>query len=136
LCDALAFRLSERMRWLDEKVLEEIKAQGSHAKDDSPLHLIREKEIEISGRVLASKKQAENLVAESRKKAAETVTRAELEADELAAKHEKKKLTEAQKEAERLRAGVGEELTSIEEAIAGRRTKAVDAVVEMVTRVQ
>lgn len=121
---------------MDEKVLEGIQGHSAHSKDDSPLHMIREKEIEISGRVLAAKKQAENLVADARKKSAETVSKAELEADDLAAKHEKKKIAEAQKEAERLRAGVSDELSSIEEAIASRRGKAVDAVVEMVTRVQ
>ena len=73
---------------MDEKVLEEIKFhQETIATDaNSPLHLIREKEIEISGRVLAAKREADEIVADARKKAAEIVARPRRRAARLRAK--------------------------------------------------
>jgi hypothetical protein len=48
---------------------------------DSPLYLIREKELEISGHVLSAKKKAEQIVADARKKASETLSQAESEGE-------------------------------------------------------
>lgn len=42
----------------------------------SPLHLIRQKELEISGKVLAARREADAAVAEARRKAAEIVSEA------------------------------------------------------------
>ncbi len=75
---------------MDEKVAEEIRMHKETIATDSntPLHLIREKEIEISGRVLAAKREADEVVAEARKKAAEVLAKAEAEGGEGAAKSE------------------------------------------------
>ena len=60
---------------VDDKVLEELEFHQETVATDanSPLHLIREKEMEISGRVLAAKQEAEEIVARARKQAVETV---------------------------------------------------------------
>ena len=92
---------------MDENVVEEIRLhQETIAVDNnSPLHLIREKELEISGRVLSAKREADEIVATARKKAAEVVSTAEAEGGAGAADREKAIRDEATREADRLRDG-------------------------------
>jgi vacuolar-type H+-ATPase subunit H len=119
---------------VDEKVLEEIQFhQDVIAKDaDSPLFQIREKEIEISGRVLAAKTKAEAVVAEARKKAADIVGKADDEGDHLAREHEAKALAEAEAEATKIRSSVGVDVEAIQATIASRSSDAVSMVAGMV----
>ncbi len=104
---------------MDEKVAEEIQMHKETIATDSntPLHLIREKEIEISGSVLAAKRQADEIVTEARKKAAEVVSKAEAEGGSGAAVREDEILADADKEAARLQGG-GQDR--------GRRTRCSD----------
>lgn len=122
---------------MEDKVLDEIQVHQSALKKDanSPLFLIREKEMEISGRMLAAKQEAERTVAEGRRKAAEIVGKAESEADQLAREHEAKRIAEAEADAERIRSGLAAESEPIEARITERHDAAVAAVVAMVTRV-
>lgn len=122
---------------MDDKVLEEIQFHQDVIKKDasSPLYQIREKEIEISGRVLAAKKQAETVVADARRKSAESVNKAEAEGDALAKQFDDKTLAEAKKKAEEIRQGIGGEVAELEKAIDGRKPAAVDAIVKAVTEV-
>ena len=56
---------------MDEKVVEELEFHQQTVAEpttNSPLHLIREKEMEISGRVLAAKREADEIVADARKR--------------------------------------------------------------------
>ena len=119
---------------MDEKVLEEIQFHQDVIKKDadSPLFQIREKEIEISGRVLAAKTKAEAVVAEARKKAAEIVGKADEEGECLAREHEAKALTEAEAEAATIRSSVGVDVDKIKATIASRSGDAVAIVVGMV----
>jgi vacuolar-type H+-ATPase subunit H len=130
-------RVEEGTPKVDEKVLEEIQFHQDVIKKDasSPLYQIREKEIEISGRVLAARKKAETVVADSRKKAAETVTKAEVDADTAAKELEERVVAEAKAEAERLRNSIGSEVADAEKQIAARRSRAVDVVAKAVTQV-
>ena len=75
---------------MDEKVLEEIQFHTETVAGDanSPLHLIREKEMEISGRVLAAKKHAEEIVAEARRSAVAVLQEAQEEGSRLSAERE------------------------------------------------
>lgn len=120
---------------VDDKVLEEIQFhQDVIAKDaSSPLYQIREKEIEISGRVLAARQKAEALIADARRKAAETVNSAQSDGDAKAREHEAKSLAEAAEQAKKLRAGIGAEVEAIDSAMAGKQAKAVETVVKAVT---
>lgn len=122
---------------MEEKLLEELQlAQGAVKRDaSSPLFQIREKEMEISGRVLAAKQEAERIVAEARRKAAEVVSRAEVDGEKAAQEYQTKLLTDAEAACVSLREGFADEVAPIEEKIRQRTAKAVDAVVEMVTRV-
>jgi vacuolar-type H+-ATPase subunit H len=119
---------------VDEKVLEEIQFhQDVINKDaDSPLFQIREKEIEISGRVLAAKTKAEAVVAEARKKATDIVGKADDEGERLAKEHEAKALAEAELAADKIRAGVGADVDAIRATIASRSSDAVSLVVGMI----
>jgi vacuolar-type H+-ATPase subunit H len=122
---------------VDDKALEQIQFHQDVINRDttSPLYQIREKEIEISGRVLAAKQKAETVVADARRKSAETVTKARTDADVLAREHEAKTLAEAKKKAAALRDGVGDEVAAIDKQVKGRLDPAIDSVVKAVTQV-
>jgi vacuolar-type H+-ATPase subunit H len=102
---------------------------------DSPLFLIREKELEISGHVLAAKKKSEQIVADARKKASETMSEAETQGERAAREVEKKMIGEAEKEAAKILANVDDEVAEVEKQSSSHRAKAVKVVVDAVTRV-
>jgi vacuolar-type H+-ATPase subunit H len=102
---------------------------------NSPLYLIREKELEISGRVLSVKKKAEQVVADARKKAAETLSGGEAEGESAAREVEKAMIAEAEQEAAGILANVDVEVAEVEAKAESRRAKAAKMVVEAVTRV-
>ncbi|MDZ4178783.1 MAG: V-type ATPase subunit subunit G family protein [Coriobacteriia bacterium] len=122
---------------MDEKVLEEIQFhQDTVGRDaNSPLHLIREKEMEISGRVMATRKQAEEIVAQARKKAVEVTRGAEAEGTSMASKREKVVLVEVEREIEQINAGAEKEIEALHQLIDERADKAATFVVETVTGV-
>ncbi len=122
---------------MEDKVLEEIQIHQRAAKRDSnsPLFMIREKEMEISGRVLAAKQEAERIVAEGRRKAAEVVSKAETDAEDEAREYEVKRMSDAETAAKQAREDVAAEAAPIEAMVAERRNAAIDAVVGMVTQV-
>jgi len=122
---------------VDDKVLEEIQFHQDVINRDatSPLYQIREKEIEISGRVLAAKQKAEALVADARRKASETVTKARADGEAAAREHEAETLAKAEKQAAALRSGVGDEVAAIDAQVSGRLNAAVDSVVKAVTEI-
>ncbi len=120
---------------MDEKVLEEIRFHQDVVNKDanSPLYQIREKEMEISGRVLAAKGQAEKTVAEARRKATEILKSSDAQADKEVKEFTQKALDDAQKEAESLRAGIVDEAKDLEAQLSARRGEAVDYIVNIVT---
>lgn len=122
---------------MDEKVLDEIEfhQETVSTDDNSPLHLIREKEMEITGRVLTAKREAEDIVVAARKKAVETTRKAEEESEVLVAEQEKKVLGEVQKEIEQIAVDAGSESDSLQKYVAERTSKAAEFVVEAVTSV-
>ena len=122
---------------VDDKVLEEIQFQQDVINRDttSPLYQIREKEIEISGRVLAAKQKAEAIVADARRKSAETVNKARSDGEMAAREHEAASLAQAEKKAAELRAGVVDEVAAIEAQVASRLSAAVDSVVKAVSEI-
>lgn len=120
---------------MDENVVEEIRLhQETIAVDNnSPLHLIREKELEISGRVLSAKREADEIVATARKKAAEVVSTAEAEGGAGAANREKVIRDEAESEAARLREAAHAEASKLKEQVETRREEATRLVLDAVT---
>jgi vacuolar-type H+-ATPase subunit H len=130
-----AFR--EKGTAVDDKVVEEIRMhQETIATDaNTPLHLIREKELEISGSLLAAKRQADGIVAEARKKAAELVSTAESEGGAGAADRDAAIRANAAAEAARLRTEADGEAAKIKVQVDARREDAVRLVLDAVTNV-
>ena len=121
----------------DEKVLEELKFHQETIETDahSPLHLIREKEMEISGRVLAAKREAEEIVSAARKKAVEVVAKAEEESQVLGREREKQVIDEVEQEVARIKVDAESEAANLEKLLAERIDAAADYIVETVLTV-
>jgi vacuolar-type H+-ATPase subunit H len=122
----------------EQESLEHIKFYQDVIKKElpnSPLYLIREKELEISGRVLSVKKKAEQVVSDARKKAAETLAGGEAEGETAAREVEKVMIAEAEQEAAKILSNVDAEVAEVQAKAESRRAKAAKMVVEAVTRV-
>jgi len=122
----------------EQESLEHIKFYQDVIKKElpnSPLYLIREKELEISGRVLSIRKKAEQVVADARKKAAETLAGGESEGESAAREVEQSMIAEAEQEAAKILANVDSEVAEVEAKAKQRRAKAVGVVVAAVTKV-
>lgn len=122
---------------MDEKVLEELKFHQDTVEADahSPLHLIREKEMEISGRVLAAKREAEEIVSAARKKAIDVVAKAEEQSQVLAREREQQVLEEVDREIVQIKADAEVEAASLERLLAERTDTAADFIVDTVLSV-
>jgi vacuolar-type H+-ATPase subunit H len=122
---------------VDDKVVEEIRMHKETIATDSntPLHLIREKELEISGRVLVAKREADEIVAEARKTAAEAIAKAETEGRATAAVSESAILARADEEAVRTRANAKIEAAELSKLIDAHRAEAVRLVLDAVTTI-
>lgn len=122
---------------MDEKVLEEYQFHKETVVADanSPLHLIREKEMEISGRVLAAKREAEQIVADARRKAVEIVKSAEAEGETLSVQEEKRVEAQLESDIAKVREAADRDVEALGELVGERMGKAVEHVVGAVTRV-
>lgn len=122
---------------VEDKVLEDIEFHQDTvaSEENSPLHLIREKEMEITGRVLTAKREAEEIVARARKKAVEVTRRAEEQSEQLASEHEKTVLAEVEREIELVGENADLEIEALRKTIGDRTKDAVTLVVESVTSV-
>ncbi len=123
--------------FVDEKVLEELKFHRETIEADahSPLHLIREKEMEISGRVLAAKREAEEIVSAARKKAVDVVAKAEEESLALGQERERQVIEEVDREIVRIKADAETEAADLERRLAQRTDAAADFIVDSVLSV-
>jgi len=117
-----------------DNVAEQVKLhQETIASDsNSPLQLIREKELEISGRMLSAKRNADEVVADARKQAAEIVARAEAESGGGAKASSERIAADAAEEARSLREDAEQQAKALSEAIGARFDQAVDLVVDAV----
>jgi vacuolar-type H+-ATPase subunit H len=122
---------------LADKSVDELRLhQETIATDvNTPLHLIREKELEISGRVLTAKREADEIVADARKKAAELVSKAEQEGGAGAAKQDAVIRAKADEESAKLRSEASAEAERIKVEVDARRNDAVRLVLDAVTAV-
>jgi vacuolar-type H+-ATPase subunit H len=121
----------------EEKRLGSIREAEDLIATDSttPLHLIREKELELSGRVFQARDSAAETVTAARKEAAEIISKAERDSEAEAKAWEEQRMKEAHEEAEAVRAELDALVASMQEHVATSRGAAVDAVVERVTRI-
>lgn len=123
--------------YVDENVVEELEfhKQTVQSDDNSPLHLIREKEMEISGRVLAAKRQADEIVSSARKEAATLLDSAHDAAASEAGARDAAVKSEMEQQIAAVRAEADREASSLEETIKTRHDAAVSYVIDTVTRV-
>ncbi len=119
---------------MNDKTVEDLEFHQNTVGSDanSPLHLIREKEIEISGQMLAAKRQADEIVAEARKRGASIVGSAHDEGAELAKKQEAEIRAQIEREIEEVGVQAERDAVALEETIAKRKAQAVTFVVESV----
>lgn len=119
---------------MDEKVVEEIRMHQETVatEENSPLHRIREKELEFSGRVLSAKREADETLATARKRAAEIAAIAEAEGGSGAADREKEIRADAERQARLLLEAAAVEARELSERIEARRDDAVRLVLDAV----
>jgi len=120
---------------VDDKVLEDIKFHQDVVNKDasSPLYQIREKEMEISGRVLAARGEADKILSDSRKKAAGITEQAEVDA-KAAAKARVVELMETSKqEAAEILKATEDEVASLTVSLREHHDDAVSYIVGLVT---
>ena len=119
---------------MDDKAVENLQFHQDTVSTDanSPLHLIREKEIEISGHMLAAKRQADEIVAEARKRGASIVGAAHDEGTELAKKQEEEIRAQIEREIAEVGTQADHDASALEATIAERRSKATAFVVDSV----
>ncbi|MEA5075836.1 MAG: V-type ATPase subunit subunit G family protein [Coriobacteriia bacterium] len=122
---------------MDEKVLEEIRFHQDVASKDasSPLFQIREKEMEISGRVFAARNQADKMISDARQRAVEIVRTAQADADRLAREHSDKVLVGIEDSIAQVKADGAEEVERLKQELAKRQSDAAEYLVKIVTAV-
>jgi vacuolar-type H+-ATPase subunit H len=120
---------------MDEKVLEEIRFHQNAAGRDanSPLFQIREKEMEISGRVFAARNQADKMISDARQRSLEIVRNAHDDAEKLAKESADKVLAELEVSIEDVKKQGVKDVKALEKELATRKSDAADFVVKLVT---
>lgn len=120
---------------MDEKVLEEIRFHQDAATRDanSPLFQIREKEMEISGRVFAARNQADKMISDARQRSLEIVRNAQADAERLAKEQADKLYAQTEKSIEDVKSNGVAETATLEAELATRKSDAADFVVKLVT---
>lgn len=122
---------------MEENVVQDLAFHNQTVQSDanSPLHLIREKEMEISGRVLSAKREADQIVADARHHAAAMMTAAEGEAAEQAQSRDSEVQAEVETQITSVKADAESEAATLQGTIDTRRRQAVDYVIEAVIRI-
>lgn len=119
---------------MEDKKAEELEFHRETVMGDSnsPLHLIREKEIEISGRILAAKRQADEVISTARREAVALVADAKGDASHVAQEHDLAARMQTEKQQAEVRAKAEEEIAQMESAIADKKRAAVEFVIDSV----
>jgi vacuolar-type H+-ATPase subunit H len=122
---------------VEDKTLKELEFHQETVATDanSPLHLIREKEMEISGRVLDAKQEAEEIVAKARKQAVETVQKAEAEGVNAAEAEEADIRAQVEKDVADIEASTEKDKEVLRALISEKADEAVSHVVAVVKHV-
>jgi len=98
----------------------------------SPLLRLRDKELELQGKLLEARKEAEILVAEARKNAVEVRRQAIEKAVSEAEKHYQEEIEKTKKEAEKIRGSIKEEIKQIEKIGETNLDKAIELIMKLV----
>jgi len=98
----------------------------------SPLLRLRDKELELQGKFLEARKEAELIVAEARKNATEIKRQAIEKAVSQAEKYYREEIEKTKKEAEKIRALIKDEIKPIEEEGKKNLSKAFELIMKIV----
>lgn len=98
----------------------------------SPLLLIRQKELEISGHVLAARREADAMLADARKRAAEIVARASERRSVDTTDEEQAIRAEARAEIERVEVDREQQISAIRAQVEQRRDRVANIVLAVV----
>ena len=122
---------------MDENVIEELEFHKQTVQSDehSPLHLIREKEMEISGRVLAAKRQADEVVADARREASGLMTSAHDQAASLAGERDAQVKAEMEARIADVAKQAEADAAALSETIQAKKAEAVTFVIDQVVSV-
>lgn len=115
---------------VDEQALKKVELEKEVIEKPSPLALIKQKEIEINTRILEIQKQAEDKVAEARRKASAVRSEAEKSGIAEAKVFYKEQVTEAKKEAEKIKKTADKEVELVNKQGVQNRKKAVRYILE------
>lgn len=116
-----------------EKGISRIKLQKQIAEGvDSPLVYLRNKELELQGKIMEAKKEVEIIVAEARRKTAEIKRVAQEEATIEAQKYYQQEMGKTRKEAEEIRKGVKVEIEKVKKEGEKNLQKGIDLVLKIV----
>lgn len=118
-----------------ENAVAHIRAADDGKQSSSPLHMIRQKEVELSGKLLSVRKEAEDIVAKARHDAAEIVRAAQEEGEAQARERESEMLAEGEREAALVRETAEAEIAELRTRIDKTKSEAVRFVMEGVTSV-
>jgi vacuolar-type H+-ATPase subunit H len=110
---------------------EELEREGEDVA--SPMHLLRQKELELRGKLLEAEKEAEAIVAEAREQATKIRTDADQIAVADAKEYYNREIEKAKKEAEKRRSSVADEVREIGTVSNESVEKAMQIVLKAVT---
>lgn len=122
----------EELKELEEsskRRLKELKTDKETFKEGtSPLQMIREKELEISGKVLKAKKKAEKIVADARRKAADIIDKADATAVKEAEKFKVDEIRRSKEEAKKIKESVKKDIDEVQKKAKKNFNEAVEFV--------
>ena len=118
----------------EDRQLDELKlhAQAMSADAQSPLVQIREKELEIRGRVMEAQKEAEKIVADARGRSATLIEEASREGERAASEHYKTELATVDDEVRELAASQDKEIATMVSTARKRLDAGVEGVLKAI----
>lgn len=115
---------------IDERELKKVELEREVIEKPSPLALIKQKEIEINTRILETQKEAEDKLAEARRKASEIRSQAEKSGITEAKVFYREQIAQAKKEAEKIKKTADKEVELVNKQGIQNRKKAVRCIRE------
>ena len=118
----------------EDRQLEELKLHAQAVSDagHSPLIQIREKELEIRGRVMEAQKEAEKIVADARARSATLIEEASRETEKEAAEYYQGQLASVEDEVKELAESQDQQIATMLSTARNRLDTGVDSVLKAI----
>lgn len=115
---------------INEKELKKLELEKEVIEKSSPLTMIKQKEIEINASILEAQKEAEDKLAEARRKASEIRSQAEKSGIAEAKVFYKKQVDEVKREAEKIKRTADKEVDQVNKQGLQNKEKVVRYILE------